>query len=633
MPRRSPGLPASLLRPALLAAGLALLAALAPASPAAAQGVDSTLVARYQLAESYLRGGQFDRAIRLLEDLHARSPGTHVFYEKLKEAYESVKRYDEAIALVEARRERGADGPLLRAEEGRLYYLAGREDDAEAAWRAAIAAAPQEAGAYRAVYQALMGLRLFEQAAETLQQARDALGDPALFTTDLAYLYSLNGQHTEAAREYLTLLADAPGRVNFVRSRLSRFIEQDGALDATIASVEAAVREEPLHRGYRELLAWLYLEGGHYREAFDANRAIDRLEQENGAVLLTFARQAADAGAFDVAHDAYREILERYPDAPLVAEARLGLGVMLEEQAAQAGERAYDARGQRQDAPRYDQALAAYRTFLQEHPADPAYPDVLRRIGRLQQDVFFRLGEAEATLGEVVARYPRSDAAAEAAYDLGRIAVERGRLDEARLAFSRLEEAERTGERAERARYQLALLHLYRGELDAAKTRVQAMQENTSTDVANDAIALKVLLQENRGPDSLNTALKRYGEVLLLERQRRPDAALDGLDRLLADFGGHPIADDARYRRATLLRDLGRTDEALALLLEFPLIHPTSPLADRALFDAGELQDQELGDAEAALDTYTRLLTEYPGSLLVPEARARIRVLRGDVNS
>ena len=37
-----------------------------------------------------------------------------------------------------------------------------------------------------------------------------------------------------------------------------------------------------------------------------------------------------------------------------------------------------------------------------------------------------------------------------------------------------------------------------------------------------------------------------------------------------------------------------------------------------------------LNDPDGAMVTYTQILTHYPGSLLLPEVRLRIRALRGD---
>ena len=594
--------------------------------------IDSTLVARFQLADTYLRGAQYDRAIALLEDLYATSPTTYVFYDKLKEAYENVKRYDDAIALVEDRLRQQATGDptTLLSDQAQLFFLKGNEQTAYTLWDEALAGSPKNQNAYRIIYSSMLQVRLFDKAIEVLEQGREATGQPTLFQADLAYLYSVTGLHEQAMEEYLGLLALNERQLNYVRNRLSRSLAQEGALSASIGVAERSVRKAPLNRGYRELLAWLYMEAEQYQKAFNEYRAIDRLEKENGRVLFDFAQRAADASAYDIALEAFDEVLSRYPDEPVAADAQMGLAEIHQRRAERMHERLFDERGNRLPAPHYQAALDTYRAFLQKFPTHPYYPEVLRRIGRLQQDVFFNLGEADATLNEVTQRYPNSQAAHQARYDLGRIALIRGKLEQARLIFARLVEQLRIGELAEQARYEQALIHFYRGEFEAANTLVSVLDDNTSTDVANDAITLKVQLLENRGPDSLDTALRKYAEASLMLRQRRVKEVVQRMDELLAEFGFHPLADDARFLRATAIRAAGRAEEALAAFGELPLIHPNSPLADRSLFQAAEIQEQELNDPDGAVTTYTQILTHYPGSLLLPEVRLRIRALRGD---
>jgi len=594
--------------------------------------IDSTLVARFQLADTYLRGAQYDRAIALLEDLYATSPTTSVFYEKLKEAYENVKRYDDAIALVADRLAQEATGnpTMLLSDKARLFFLKGEEQTAYTFWDEALAGSSGNQNAYRIIHTSMLQVRLFDKAIEVLEQGRQATAQPTLFQADLAFLYGLTGLHEQAMEEYLGLLAINERQLNYVRNRLSRSLEQEGALPAIIAVAERGVRKTPLNRSYRELLAWLYMEAEQYPKAFNEYRAIDRLEKENGRVLFDFAQRAADASAYDIALEAFDEVLSRYPEAPVAADAQMGLAEMHQRWAEKTRERLFDERGKRVPAPHYEATLENYRTFLQQFPTHPYYPEVLRRIGRLQQDVFFNLGEADATLNEVTLRYPNSQAAHQAHYDLGRIALIRGELEQARLIFARLVEQLRIGELAEQARYEQALIHFYRGEFEAAKTLVQVLDENTSTDVANDAIALKVQLLTDLGPDSLNTPLRQFGEASLMLRQRRVNEVVQRMDELLADFGFHPLADDARFLRATAMREAGRAEEALAAFGELPLIHPESPLADRSLFQVAEIQEQDLNDPDGAMVTYTQILTHYPGSLLLPEVRLRIRALRGD---
>ena len=606
---------------------LSLLLALMGLSvqPSGAQQLQQDQMSKFQLAESYLRSGQYDRAIRLLEDLRAANPQLHVFNNKLKQAYENVKRYDDALTLVESQLDTNRT-PVLVAEKARLTYLKGDEQTAFSLWDDALALAPDRRSTYRVVYASLLDNRLFGKAIEVLEKGQETLDAGSVFRLELARLYSLTGRHEEAIAAYLDQLNENERQLSLIQSRLSRYTDKEGALKQYIAGTKRVVRETPLYRPYRELLAWLHMEAEQYHEALDAVRAIDRLEQEQGRSLYHFVYRMANAGAYDVALEGYQEILERYPDAPSAPQAKLGLGIMHEKWAEKNGER---AAGTPDSAPHYKKALDTYRDFLDQYPNHARYAEVLRRVGRLQQDVFHDLEEAHATLSKVIEEYPGTSAARQARYDLGRIAVRRGDLQDARLAFSRLEEDLRTGELADKARYQLALLHFYRGEFESALTLANALNQNTSKDVANDAIELKVLLLENKGPDSLNKPLKTFARARLLQRQRHHDETLQTLDTLLDQHGRHPLADDTRFLRAQTMRASGRYEDALKAFLEMPLIHPRSHLLDRSLFEAAQIQEQQLNDPQAALETYTRLLTDHPASLLASDARSRIRALRG----
>ncbi len=595
-----------------------------------AQQADSSLVARFQLAESFLRAGRFQQAISLLEDLNERSPETNVFYERLRTAYENVKRFDDAIVLVERKIEIEPKPSLYIAEKARLQYLAGRDTLALETWHRAIEINPKSPGVYLLVYRSLMQVRLFDHAISFLEMGRRALDNNLLFQTDLAYLYGLNSEHEKAINEYISLLSQNENQLNFVRSRLNQFIANDGALRQSIAAVEAAVASTPLNRSFRELLAWLYIEDGRFSDAFTINRAIDRLESEDGRVLFGFAQLAAEAGAYEVAAQAYGEILERYPLAVSSPEALRGLAMMTEQwaevDAARIGGRVeIDAPG-----AKYRDALDTYRLFLDQYPRHRLYADVLRRIGHLQQNIFFDLESAEKTLIEVIAKYSHTVAADEAALGLGKLYLMKNDFVQSEIQYSRLIARLRTGDLADEGRFELALLYFYRGQFESALTLTTALQENTSADVANDAIELKLSLIENKGPDSLDTPLTMYSRALLLRRQRKQESALAVLEKLIEETGEHALMDDAMFQRAELLEMIGRTEDSYQAFAEIPLVYPGSLLSDRSLMSAARLQSDKLDDPAGAIQTLSTLLTDYPGSLLVSEARARIRNLRGD---
>ena len=126
-----------------------------------------------------------------------------------------------------------------------------------------------------------------------------------------------------------------------------------------------------------------------------------------------------------------------------------------------------------------------------ESVSQTSQPVALRRLAGLQKDVLRDYGQAEALLRDILRRYPDGEVAAEARLDLGEVAILRDDLVAARTAFAGVEEGERSGEAAERARLELARLAFYEGQFETAKLRTQAMNRNTATDVANDAIGVR----------------------------------------------------------------------------------------------------------------------------------------------
>jgi TolA-binding protein len=70
--------------------------------------------------------------------------------------------------------------------------------------------------------------------------------------------------------------------------------------------------------------------------------------------------------------------------------------------------------------------------------------------------------------------------------------------------------------------------------------------------------------------------------------------------------------------------------DAIAPLKKIVDEHPFNLWADDAVFMLGDLYENKLNDKEKAKAYYQKIITDYPGSLWINEARKRFRILRGD---
>jgi cellulose synthase operon protein C len=589
--------------------------------------------ARFRLADSYLQAQQYDRAIAILEDLLAANPGSLPVVDRLKDAYLAANRPVDAIGLLQKRIDEHGPLPSLLAELGSLYVASGDLPAAEAVWNRALASAPDNVQTYRMLYAVLVQNRMWEKARDVLLSGRQRLRDEDLFRVELAELYSRSNQHGEALTEWAGLLAESPNRLSFVQGRIGRMLDQEAAATAFREALDRLIRRDPMNLAYRRLAAWLAAESGDFSAGLDHTRAVDRLGRESGESLLGYANAALQAGAFDAAQRSFELIMEAHPASQSAVAALLSSALLHEKRGEEANERAIRQDGHQGAARHYGEAVQAYERFLAEHPTSAATPVAMQRLARLQRDIFRKYARARELLEQIVARHAGEDHATEAQFALGELAMIEDDLPGARRAFTQLDNQLRTGDRAERARLQLAMLDFYEGNFEMALSRVNAMKRNTATDVANNAIDLKLVLAENQGPDEQASPLRTFARTELRIRQHRNDEALDALDGLLEAYPQHPLMSLVKFRRAETLRRLDRPHEALVALRALPEEHPESYLVDRALFITAEIYERDLQDLSAAMEGYTRLLRNYPGSLLAPEARARIRQLRDAVQS
>ncbi|MFT6964769.1 MAG: tetratricopeptide (TPR) repeat protein, partial [Flammeovirgaceae bacterium] len=75
---------------------------------------------------------------------------------------------------------------------------------------------------------------------------------------------------------------------------------------------------------------------------------------------------------------------------------------------------------------------------------------------------------------------------------------------------------------------------------------------------------------------------------------------------------------------------LGNTEKAVEALTEIMTNHGDDILGDDATFLLATQYEEKLADKEKAKELYLKILTDYPGSIYIPEARKRARLLRGD---
>ncbi len=156
------------------------------------------------------------------------------------------------------------------------------------------------------------------------------------------------------------------------------------------------------------------------------------------------------------------------------------------------------------------------------------------------------------------------------------------------------------------------------------------LKNSTSQLIANDALALNLLITDNAIPDSLKIALKKYAIADLLSFQNKNTQAIDTLEVILTEFKGHPIEDETLFKQAKLFELINEFEKAATNYIQIIALNKDDILADDAHYNLAELYLNQLNNIEKAKEYYQAIIFEYPSSIYLVDARKKFRQLRGD---
>jgi tetratricopeptide (TPR) repeat protein len=603
--------------------------------PAGSRSQTPDLQAKFRLAQGLEQAGEHERAAEVYRDLFRRDPQNYAYFDGVHRTAMTLKRYEEAVAVIKARLTFFPSDIPLHAMLGTAYYRSGQEQTAMDAWDQAIALAPGTQQTYRVISSTLVENRLLDRAAEVYRQGRTACKDPSLFTLELAQLCSATMDYAGATREYLSWLAANPTQISFIQGRMGAYSWKPDGRTAAIAAVREALHSSENLRLY-ELLGWLHLEGKEFQQAFDVYRHIDELSSAHGVAILEFAERVFRERAYDVALSAYREALSRELPIPRVPQARFGSAcAAMELQIARDSLQISgtpDLRPASESRTRFAGALASFDAIVNEYPNTEYAAKALYQSATIHLRQYFDLDLALQTFQKVlttstVTPLLRTDVQLR----LGEIQICRADTVAAMKALRVVTATpSATPDQSDEAQLRLAELAFFNGHVQEAIAMLDSVSANTQHDFANDALDLRALLEENAA--TAPAALALFGRAEFLARQRKSTEAIAVLSDLVTRYPRTPIVDDAVLRMATLYTRAGMFTDAVAacdrLLTE---LREQCRVPDRALFQKAAVLQFGLRQNAEAITAYERLLIDFPSSVFAGESRKRIRQLRGDV--
>lgn len=571
-----------------------------------------------QLANAYFLDGEYEKAIELYTKLLRKQPDNAAHTTRLVDSHLALKDADAALAYLDGVLKRQKQAPQLLGLRGKVLLAKGDRAAAEATWKQAVDS-PRDAAQTSLLGNFFVMEREYGWAEQTYLAARTRQKDPNAYANELSYIYRYLNDHTRVVKELVRLHQSNPAMSSYARSQILGMVHP-----AANEGLEAGLLQSIMaHPQDRELSLWLYdfyLQSENFAEALRQGRALDKQLGEGGKRLFALAQTLQQAGAYSYSNDALATLLEQPTSAYYVPA--------LSQQAKNFELLAFEKRPL--DTAALRQAVVNYDLLLKRYGRTPQMQEVMYRKARLCALYLQAPQQALAELEAIEALPVAPVQKAEARLLLGDVLLIRGEAVQARLQYQQVVEAFKEDQIGAQARFRTARLDYFLGNFEDAKGYLKVLKENTTNDIANDAIRLYLTIQDNLGLDSNTYALQRFAHAELLRYQGNTQGALALMDSIMQALPMHELSDDILYNKALIFLDNGETTRGLDLLERVIVDFGQGIYADDALFTKAEHYHYKAKQPEVALKLYMQLLIDYPASLLKVEARKRIRQLRGE---
>jgi len=577
-----------------------------------------------QLGAQYYNNRELDKALATFEVLYSKNPSQFNYIYYLNTLFE-LKEFDKAEKVIKKQLKANPYDPRFQVDLGYLYIMQGDIPKGRKMYENCIKdLQPDKMQVYNLTY-AFSNRRETDYVIRTYLRGRGLLKDPSAFAFELAYTYEALGSTELMIDEYMNLLISNPQQMTLVQNRLQAWLSDD--VDNTKNDTYRKVllkksQQNPDEILYNELLLWHSIQQKDFPFAILQAKALDRRYGENGQRIFDLAALCVSNENYDAAIEGYNYIIQKKANKDMMMRSRIEL---INTQFVQY-QKTYS-----QDKNRLLLMKPEYIQLLDELGKTAFTIPLILNLAHLQA---FYLGETDAAITLLLQAISIPNVLltiqAECKLELADIYLFSDEQWEATLLYSQVEKTFKNEPLGHEAKFRNAKLSFYIGEFGWALAQLDVLKAATSKLIANDALELSLLISDNIEEDSLTVPLSMYAKADLLEFRNRDSDALDVLDSISVLYPMHSIADNVLFKKAEIFSKNGKFDLAATNYSEIIEKYPYDLLADDAMYNLAGLYENQLSNIGKAMELYEKILTQFPGSLYVVDARKHFRALRND---
>lgn len=568
-----------------------------------------------QLAFNYIDAGEYEKATTILEELYTKNK--QVYADKLLDCYQQLQRYDKALQLIKELKLKYSN-PTLLVDEGYVYQLQKKQFEADQKYQEAINEIDKNANyAYNlgSVFERKVLLEWALKAYEKGQKINPNLN----FDYQTALLQGQLGKLDVMLEKFLDYGYKNQENTPLVQNQLSRFLmdDADGSFAKEIKKGLLLKTQQSQDVYWNQFLSWYFVQQKEYGKAFVQEKAVYKRNPDSFYTIVTLARMAMDEKQNEDAKSILTFVLENTQDQDLQLQAHHFLLSMEMETATVNEYVALDIKAQE---------------LLKKFGITPFSLD-LQLLTAHFEAFYLKQTDRAITLLKNALLLPlnvRDESKVKMA--LGDIMVFGEKFNQAILYYAQVEDNLKNDVLAHEASLKLAKANFYKKDFEWTLQQVKNLKQSPSLLIANDAVELFLLIQDNSAEDSLRVALQAYARADFQLYQKKKEEALQSFLTLLEKHKGESIEESTLFKVAKIYEEKQDYPNALRYYQTILDQHKEGIYRDEALFFSAEIYRKYLLDKEKAKGLYEKIVLEHPDSLYYTESRKHYRTLRGDTS-
>jgi len=586
------------------------------------------------------QSGNLDGAVQIYNQILYGNPNHQQSYLQLRNIYTKTGDPASAIPLVTKWLKTHPNDLQSSLALGEFYFRNQEEEKALAVWQHFRNTQLNNQTSYRLLLQSYIRFGQTKAMASLVLKGRKQFNEPYFLAIDLANYYQSRQTYDRSLNEYMILIKHQKQYLKYTIDRIL-LISDDSTthvlIDSTLLSASANIPEVKI------ISAGFYYKTGQFEKALREHKQMGVNNSSDSKRWLDFSQNLLKENQYQLSIEAYHYFLQNMTrnDPSVLGKTLLGLGQAYENQIIQNQTELQFVKwypnndffqSTRIKGPDIlDEPLANtlehYQSILALLPPSNTTATVHFRLGEIQSNILQDVNGAKHSYEKALVSRPNANLRKKIQIRLGDLLLISGQYPEAINYFDQQINAVSSPENIDGNTIRYLTSLLFNREIDQPLSFLDSIVYaiNPNHPYFNDLMEMHDLITQyySDGTRDDRLAFESFFQGESLVRQFKIQEAIESFNYINHRHPDALITPLSTLRKALLLLEFDQPEAALMAALSIE----NSPLKDRGLALAGEIEERFLGNPKKALNHYHRILSECKSSLLVEPVRLHIRKL------